>query len=130
MSLFRVALFSACGLLLGAMLSPAARADEWNKKTVVTFNQPVEIPGQVLQAGTYIFKLADSISDRNMVEVWNADQSNLIATLLTVPDYRLDPTDHSVFEFEERPADSPQALSEWFYPGDLVGQQFIYWNNG
>ncbi|HYL62830.1 MAG TPA: hypothetical protein VE077_09425 [Candidatus Methylomirabilis sp.] len=68
----RTLLLSACGLLLGAMLSPSARADEWNKKTVVTFNEPVEVPGHALPAGTYVFTLADS-TDRHIVQIWNAD---------------------------------------------------------
>ena len=125
---FRIVLLSACGLLLGTMLSPGARADEWNKLTVVTFNEPMEIPGQALPAGTYVFKLADSPSDRNIVEIWNADQTHLITQLMTIPDYRLEPADTSVFELQERPSNTPEALSEWFYPGDLIGQQFIYWH--
>src|ERR1700723_613397 len=61
--------------LLGASLAPGARADEWNKKTVMTFSQAVEIPGQILPAGTYTFLLADSPSDPHIVQIFNADGS-------------------------------------------------------
>ena len=59
--------------LLGATLAPGARADEWNKKTVMTFSQPIEIPGQILPAGTYTFRLLDSPSDRHIVQIFSAD---------------------------------------------------------
>ena len=62
--------------LLGATLVPGAHADEWNKKTVLTFSQPMEIPGQILPAGTYTFVLLDSPSDRHIVQIFNADGSH------------------------------------------------------
>ncbi len=112
--------------LLGATLASGARADEWNKKTVVTFNQPVEIPGRVLPAGTYTFKLLDSSADRHIVQIFNADGTQIIATILAINDYRLQPTGDTVMKFNERPGDSPEALRAWFYPGDNFGQEFVY----
>ncbi len=44
-------------MIAGFSLAPAARADEWNKETIVTFSGPVQVPGKVLEAGTYVFKL-------------------------------------------------------------------------
>ena len=61
--------------LLGTMFVPGARADDWNRKTVVTFSGPVEIPGVhlqgwgVLPAGSYVFKILDSQSDRHIVQI-------------------------------------------------------------
>jgi hypothetical protein len=112
--------------LLGATLAFGARADTWNKKTVVTFNQPVEIPGRVLPAGTYMFRLLDSPSDRHIVQIFNADGTQIIATILAINDYRLQPTGDTVMKFNERPGDSPEALRAWFYPGDNFGQEFVY----
>jgi hypothetical protein len=103
--------------LLGATLAPGARADEWNKKTVLTFSQPVEIPGQVL---------LDSPADRHIVQIFNADGSHLIATVLAINDYRLKPTGDTVVKFAERSGDNPEALKAWFYPGDNFGQEFVY----
>jgi hypothetical protein len=112
--------------LLGATLAPGTRADEWNKKTVMTFSQPVEIPGQILPAGTYTFVLADSPADRHIVQIFNADGSQIIATVLAINNYRLKPSGDTVVKFAERSGDNPEALKAWFYPGDNFGQEFVY----
>jgi hypothetical protein len=123
----RTLLLALCTALLCAIFVPGARAGEWEKTTIATFNVPVEVPGQVLPAGrTYFFKLADSPSDRHIVQVWNQNQDHLIATIQAIPDYRPQPTDEPVFYFEERPGNSPEAIREWFYPGDYYGQEFVY----
>ena len=113
-----------------AWFAPAASADEWNKQTVLTFNEPVEIPGRVLPAGTYVFRLADGDVDRNMVQIFAEDQQHLIATVTGIPDYRVDPTGKTVVTFDQRPAGSPEALHAWFYPGDNYGIQFLYASSG
>lgn len=112
--------------MLGATVLPSARADEWNKKTVVTFSQAVEVPGKILPAGTYTFQLLDSPSDRHIVQIFNADGSQLITTILAINDYRLKPTGDTVMKFSERPGDAPEALRAWFYPGNSFGQEFVY----
>jgi hypothetical protein len=112
--------------LLGSTATPSVRADEWNKKTVVTFSQAVEVPGKVLPAGTYTFQLLDSPSDRHIVQIFTADGSHLITTILAINNYRLRPTGESVMKFNERSGDSPDALRAWFYPGDNFGQEFVY----
>ncbi len=111
---------------LGAALAPQARADEWNRKTIMTFSAPVELPGVVLPAGTYVFKLADSSSDRDIVQVFNKEENHLYGTILAIPDYRVEPTDKTVVTFSERPAGSPEAIKTWFYPGDTDGYEFVY----
>lgn len=126
MNRLRTGIMLLCtGLLVAALPSPG-KADEWNKKTDVTFNGPVEIPGIVLPAGKYVFKLADSQSDRNIVQIFNADETHLYATILAVPDYRLQPTGKTVVNFEERAAGAPEAVQAWFYPGDNYGNEFVY----
>jgi len=105
---------------------PALRADEWNKKTTVTFAEPVEIPGQVLPAGTYVFKLADNDADRNVVQIFNKDENHIYATILAIPDYRLEPSGRAVINFEERASNAPEAVKAWFYPGDNYGWEFVY----
>jgi len=112
--------------MLGATVLPSARADEWNKKTVVTFSQAVEVPGKILPAGTYTFVLLDSPSDRHIVQIFNADGSQLITTVLAINDYRLKPSGDTVMKFSERPGDAPDALRAWFYPGNSFGQEFVY----
>lgn len=110
-------------------LAGAASAQPMNKKTTVTFSAPVEIPGvgaQVLPAGTYVFRLLDSLSDRHIVQVFNKDESHIFATILAVPNYRLRATDKTVMTFAERAVGEPQAIRAWFYPGDNSGQEFVY----
>ena len=111
------------------MLSGTASAQVWDKKTTVTFSAPIEIPGinpQVLPAGTYVFRLLDALSDRNVVQIFSADQSHLYATILAIPNYRLRATNKTVMPFAERTVGSPQAIRAWFYPGDNFGQEFVY----
>ena len=117
---------SLCGVLLCAALSAKTRASEWDKKTIVTFNEPVEIPGQVLPPGTYVFKLAPTISDRHIVQIWSGDQSYVIATILTIPIYRAEPPDNTLMLLEEHRGQSAMALHAWFFPGDDIGNQFLY----
>jgi hypothetical protein len=80
----------------------------------------------VLEPGTYVFKLLDSLSDRHIVQIFNSDETHLITTILAVPNYRLQPTGKSTFEFWETPAGQPTAMRAWFYPGDNFGQEFAY----
>lgn len=122
--MFKRALTLVCCTLLFAIFS--VRADEWNKKTVVTFSQPVELPHIVLPPGTYVFKLLDSLSDRHIVQVFNKDETKIFATILAIPNYRLEPTGETVIRFTERPQGTPTAMRAWFYPGDNFGQEFVY----
>jgi len=101
-------------------------ADEWNKATKLTFNEPVEVPGMVLDAGTYWFTLADSDADRHIVQIWNADRTHLVTTVLAIPDAHLQAAEKTVINFSERPSGSPEAIHAWFYPGDDFGQEFVY----
>jgi len=113
-----------CLLLLAAI--PAA-ADQWDKKTTVTFTQPFEIPGMALPPGTYVFKLLDSPSDRHIVLVYNEAEDHLYKIILAINNYRLNPTSDSVFKFsEEKVKGAPQTLRAWFWPGDTFGQEFVY----
>ncbi|HLX43953.1 MAG TPA: LPXTG cell wall anchor domain-containing protein [Bryobacteraceae bacterium] len=108
------------------LCQPALRADEWNKKTVVTVDQEIQLPNVVLQPGTYVFRLLDSQSDRHIVQILNKDENQVITTLLAIPNYRLQPRGKTVFAFWEVPAGQVPAVRAWFYPGDLFGQEFTY----
>lgn len=126
--------FKMFAVLLGAVVFcafalPKASADEWNRKTVVTFNEPVEVPGvgaQTLPAGTYVFKIMDSLSDRHIVQIFNQDETHVFTTILAIPNYRLHATDKTVMTFRERAVGQPQALRAWFYPGREWGEEFVY----
>jgi LPXTG-motif cell wall-anchored protein len=119
------AMFLAGLGFLGGLVQRAT-ADEWDQRTVFTFSGPVEIPGQVLGAGTYVFKLADSSTDRNIVQVFNKNEKHLYGTFLAIPDARLQPAGKPIITFDETPAGSPEAVRAWFYPGENYGHQFVY----
>lgn len=116
-----------CLVAIAALFASSnANADTWNKATKITFPDSVEVSGVVLQSGTYWFQLLDSPADRHIVQIWNADRSRLITTILALPNYRLTPTGDTVIKFAERPSGTPEAVKAWFYPGDDFGQEFVY----
>lgn len=120
----KLAIIAFCFLFALAVIP--ANADQWNKKTTVTFTGPVEIPGMVLQPGTYVFKLLNSYSNRNIVLVYNADETYLYKMILAIPNYRLFPKEEPVLHFTERGKGSPDAVKAWFFSGDNWGQEFVY----
>jgi hypothetical protein len=117
----------ACGVAaLGIILTPSVKGDAWNKKTIVTVNEPIIAGNKVLEPGTYVWKLLDSPSDRHIVQIFNKDENKVETTILAIPNYRLQPLDKSQFTFWETPDGVPKAVRAWFYPGDNFGQEFAY----
>jgi len=118
-----------CLIALCAIVVPTATADDWNRKTVITFSGPVEVPGvgqHNLPAGTYVFKILNSQSDRHIVQIFNQDETQVLTTILAIPNYRLHATNKTVITFRERPAGQPEAVRAWFYPGREWGEEFVY----
>jgi hypothetical protein len=122
--------FAAC---VGFALLPSLQADEWNKKTMLTVNEPIQVPScctpghtVTLQPGEYVMVLVDSLTDRHIVRIFDKDQQHVITTILAIPNYRLQATGKTVFQYWEVPAGQPRALRAWFYPGDSFGQEFAY----
>jgi hypothetical protein len=105
---------------------PAARADQSNQATKVTFSQQVQIPGRVLPAGTYWFELPEDISQHYLVRIYSADRTVLYATLFAASSERATATDRTVFGLAERGSAQPLAIVTWFYPGETTGHQFLY----
>jgi LPXTG-motif cell wall-anchored protein len=123
----RVLMKAACCAAAVTMLAASpAGADVWNKKTFLTFSGPVQVPGVTLPAGTYTFKLADLSGNRHVVQIFDKDEKKIYTTLLAIPDQRLEPSDKPVVLFTERAAGMPQAIKAWFYPGDTIGNEFVY----
>jgi len=116
---------AACAVLL-IVIAPTARGDLWNKKTYITVSEPIEVPGVVLQPGRYVMKLMDSPSDRHIVQIFNERESHIYTTALAVSAWRDQPADNTILTFYEMPRGMPEVLRTWFYPGDTIGQEFIY----
>jgi hypothetical protein len=110
-------------------LAVPAAADQWDKQTILTFNNPVEVPGHVLLPGTYVFRLADLSSDRNVVEVFRQDKNGM-DHLVTIKHVAAawTPKEHKnpKVTFSERHSNTPEAINSWYYPGSHRGWQFIY----
>lgn len=117
-----VALCAALALTAGvaAAQSPADRT------TFVTFSGPVSLPGMTLPAGTYTFRLADSQTDRHIVQIFNREGTKLFTTLLAVPAQRPEPEGDPVITFKETPADRPPAVHFWYYAGEKDGNELVY----
>jgi len=115
-------------VLLVLSLGTSAKADDWNKKTVVTFDQDVTIPDRVLPPGTYIFKLLNSASSRYIVQIWDQDEMHLITTLMTVGDSYPNPDGRSYFVLDTSQTEEgvPPAVLSWFFAGSDDGRAFIY----
>jgi hypothetical protein len=127
----RLSSFARCSLAIGIAAGLAAslsvaRADTWDKKTTVSFSQPVEVPGYILQPGKYVMKLVDSQSDRHVVQFMNERQNRVYASAIAVPAYRTQVTDRTVITFYEAGAGQPEPIRNWYYPGDNFGQEFVY----
>ncbi len=118
-----------CAAAITLLATSGAHADEWNKKTYLTFSGPVQIPGATLPAGTYLFQLADPDNARHVVMVASKDGSHVYGMFITIPNDRLETPDENVVMFGEAPAGAPQAVQAWWYPGDRMGEEFVYPKN-
>jgi LPXTG-motif cell wall-anchored protein len=117
--------FAICTVALAAGLAaPCAKADEWNKKTILTVNDTIQVQDTVLQPGKYVMRLLDSSSDRHVVQIFNDRENHVYATILATPKQRMEPTGDTQFTFWETPAGTARAMRAWFYPGDTIGQEF------
>ena len=115
---------------LAFLLVPAVSADVWDKKTSVTFREPVEFPGgTVLAPGNYVLKLLPSAADRHVVQVYNQDEDGMYAMVTAIAAQRSTPAEKTIITFYETPKERPALIRTWFYPGDSVGQEFTYPND-
>jgi len=117
--------FSVVGLILAfAIILPVVHADDWDQATKFTFSQPVQIPGRVLPAGTYFFKLADS-NDRHIVQIFGENR-DLVATVFSIPRQRQGNGGDVAITLADRGAAQPEAVVAWFYVGETEGHEFLY----
>lgn len=104
----------------------AAAADEWTEETSINFSQAVQIPGQVLPAGSYVFKLAEPDTSRALVQIYDSSDGKLVATLQTVMTNRTQPAGDAVVTVADQGPGRGDALVSWFYPGETAGHMFVY----
>jgi hypothetical protein len=127
--MLRKALFIISAAALVSALVPATTAAQdsnWNQRTYFTFSAPVELPGKTLPAGTYLFKILDSPSNRHVIQVFDKDEQQIHTTVLAIPAQRLEPSDEPEVRFMEVAANQPAAIRTWWFPGRTIGHEFIY----
>jgi len=120
---------SLIAVCLLSSFASAVYASEWDKKTVITLNEPLIVAGVpvvTLEPGTYVIRLVDSSSDRHIVQIFNKRQDKLFTTVLAIPNYRAEPTENAAFSVWETPGGNPRALRAWFYAGERDGEEFVY----
>ena len=113
---------------VAALIAPAASGQTWNvnKVTYLTFSGPVQVPGASLPAGTYMFRLADPVSHRQVIQIRDKDGGQIFTTLVSIPNQTAEPKDDPFVMFLEAPAGQPAAIKAWFYPGEKTGYEFVY----
>jgi hypothetical protein len=119
-------LLMGCFAWLCVCLTPKAKADDWDQKTILTFDEPVRLPGIVLPAGEYVFRLAGLAVDRNVVQIYSRDEKKFYANIQAIPDYRGKSTNDALIVYEEKASGEPRAIKEWFFPDRRFGHEFVY----
>jgi hypothetical protein len=115
-----------------ATCAPLSHSAEAPKQTSFVNNESMEVPGMMLGPGRYVLRLIEPATERNVlqifevVQLWTGDESRVLTTLLTMPNYDLPTTDKTVFAFFERGPKQAKALRLWFAPGRNYGQEFVY----
>lgn len=127
--MLRKSLLVVCSVAVLSVLvlgTANAQDNNWNQRTYFTFSAPVELPGKTLPAGTYLFKVVDSPSNRHVIQVFDKDEKTIHCTILAIPAQRMDPSDEPEVRFMEVAANQPAAIKTWWYPGRTIGHEFIY----
>ncbi len=123
MTLRRVLPLALGFLLLGTVFLTPAKADEAHREIHFTINEPIEIPGVVLPAGSYDLKLEGF--GNSVAEVWNVRGNQFYGFFDTVPVDRNHSSKTKV-DLSESIKGAPERLTAWFYPGDKTGNEILY----
>jgi hypothetical protein len=109
-----------------ATMGPATAQPVSDERTRLKFDRPVEVPGRTLPAGQYTFKLAESRSNRDIVQIFD-EQGKLLVTTVAIPRRRMEPVNDLTITFAHTPDPAvPVAMVAWFYPGEVNGHEFVY----
>jgi hypothetical protein len=116
-----IAIFAVTGV------RPALAQFVLDSRTEFTFKEPVELPGVMLPAGTYVFRFADAATSRTVLEVLSRDRPRkMYGIFVTLSVQRPRPADHAEVRFMETPVGAAHAIRTWWYPGNSIGREFIY----
>ncbi len=99
-----------------------AMADEWNQEIIFSVNNPIDMPGRVLEPGKYIIQFADDA--HRFVDLSTA-AGEQIGFYQVIPISREVRKDQAQFVFA-RPKNSLPELKAFFYPDLKTGYEFAY----
>src|ERR1700688_773985 len=100
--------------VISLVIAVKVHASVADQKTIVTFNQPVDIPGKVLTPGTYVFKVLDLAGSRNVIQVLDKNETHVIATFIAIPMEMSKPPEKPIVRFKEQAPGAPPAILAWF----------------
>src|SRR6185436_11129682 len=101
--------------------------EQWFKKSVITLTDISEVPGMVVEPGTYVLKADEQSSfSRTTIELLNQDETQTLATFVAVADHRQRPNYDTLFTYFPGVTNGPKPIQTWFYPGDMNGYEFVY----
>jgi hypothetical protein len=116
--------FIVLSLFLALTITTAvAHADEMDQAMKLTFSQPIAIPDQVLPAGTYWFMMAGHGEVQHVIQIFDGDRRNVIATLAVIDHKVTEPSGHVMLTLADR-SPKPMALINLTYPGRIEGHSF------
>jgi hypothetical protein len=120
----RILKLLAIGWVAILTLALSLYGNEWNNKTILKLTEPMQIEGVLLQPGTYVFKLMDSMANRHVVRIMNEEETKVIATIIGTPHYQFEPSNKTQMDFWEAQSVTPPAVKTWQYPGEMYGLSF------
>jgi len=126
-------LAAAMGMVV---ITPGAKADDWDHKTIVTTSAPLNVAGTVLEPGKYVFQLLNTAPYEHVVQIMNFRENHVYRTVIAHPvgymeqgvPARLQGAEagKAHFTFWETTAGEPRALRDWYYQGSFQGEEFPY----
>jgi len=123
MKIYRKLAGAAAGAAALMLIGASANAQDFPDRMSVTFSNPVEIPGEVLPAGTYIFQV---LKQGTLTRILSSDETHVYATLLTVPEERREPEEGSSVILKKNDQGGPERVDAWFLPDGSIGNEFVY----
>ena len=117
---------AAIALFVGFSADRAEASMTHDNRTYFSFSQPVAIPGAVLPAGDYVFRLADPDSGRGIVQVLNLETGEAHGMFFTVPADRATVAEEPEITLGEAPEGMTRSIATWWYPGTTNGRTFLY----
>jgi hypothetical protein len=127
-TLNRKAVLVLCGAaVLGVFAAALGNASTFNQTTILKFSGAMSLPGVTLEAGEYIFELANPSTSRNVVRVMNRERTKLYAMRLTLPVVRPPSAGRrAAVTLGEARRGTPPPIKEWYPEGHSIGHAFIY----